>query len=550
MASGSRSLNDIHRRSSPFLFDSVIYNGFDYPPDGIGNHLSLFDRLIFDGLPAERKSLSAVPSRSAPLVYGKVTTDLHLEHPDRFKNCLFLDIARETWNPDLIREQMMKTVRHKRVFNAVTAVYLMWESDRLWDLYADLVSVYDFCIVTAPLLDEFLSQRGIDFVKLRHPYDFHLSRSAAGRNAQPLRFGMSTGLWPRKNTSLLARQFVEVFGDDPEVELSIHTRSDLTQPEFKTEYRILSELAERHPGIRILNESLSREAYLGWLKSIDVYCFISAGEGYSVTPREALHLGIPVILHDAHVHRELSHLPGVVRVSSRGLKRALSNAPTQDLEVGRDWQIDEGSLRQALASCRDNYPRLKARLNEGYHQILELHDPDAIKREWVETLNRKYGEYRDRVRVSYPGVPEAGINSFPNDEDVDSISLRSGGFGSNAGCRLPGRIHCLKAEHPAGHCLFGPNLRITRPGKIRVSFVLEVFSGELPWEIANLDIYDSAGDTILCLREIHDVDVQSVVNTFTISADVEPGQALEFRVYWFGDTDMCVSDLEVEFSVP
>ncbi len=66
--------------------------------------------------------------------------------------------------------------------------------------------------------------------------------------------------------------------------------------------------------IELIPESLSREQYLDWLRSLDVYCFMSSGEGWSVTPREALHLGKPVILLDAHAHTGFSHLPGVIPV--------------------------------------------------------------------------------------------------------------------------------------------------------------------------------------------------------------------------------------------
>ncbi|KAA3630005.1 MAG: glycosyltransferase family 1 protein [Proteobacteria bacterium] len=372
--------------SHSFAFDSIIYNGFDNVRDGIGNHLSLFDRLIFDELSADRKSLAPVPSQFSPDRYDGVLADWHLENPNAFKNALFLDIARETWNPAGVRQQMERTIRHKRVFNAVTAVYLMWESDRLWDLYADMISAYDFCIVTSDILAEFLDDRGIDWLKLPHPYDFACIAPARTRGQQddPVRFGISAGLWRRKNVALLAAEFVNAFGNDAGAELSIHTRSDIEHDDFRSECEAIERLRDGGARIELINESLPREEYLDWMRSLDVYCFVSAGEGYSITPREALHLGVPVLLHDAHVHAEFSHLPGVVRVPSAGLQPARPNTASAACDIGSDWRIDADALRGALRYCLDHHASLKKRLAERCDEVRKLHDMDEIRSAWID----------------------------------------------------------------------------------------------------------------------------------------------------------------------
>ncbi len=524
---------------NPFEFDSVVYSGYDYPPDGIGNHLSLLDQNIFQDISPNCKSLSSVLDSHASSVYGRVDTDLHLKHPDRFKNCLFIDVARETWNPELIKRQMRKTVHHKRVFNAVTAVYLMWESDELWDLYADMISSYDFCIVTSSLLDKYLTARGIDFVKLKHPYDYEM----ASQNKEPvqehthLRFGISAGLWSRKNVSLLAQQFEQVFGDDPTVQLSIHTRSDIANVDFKEELHKLRELQENNQRIELINKSFSRNDYLQWFGSLDVYCFVSSGEGYSVTPREALHLGIPVILHDAHVHREFSHLPGVVPVPSSGIQDAKINTSMYSYDIGKDWCVDENALRDALAYCRGNYIVLKQELTHRYHEILAYHNPASIKNEWVEALNKKYETYVDKVRTKYASVPEPPLESFPNLSNVDISLFR---YQSNTGYLEEGRTLCLKMEHEPGHCLFGPDFLVSKHSLLTVVFDIDVFTSKLPECFANIDIYDNDGDRVLCSEQITRDMVAGVNNRFTMKTRAQPGQVLEFRVYWYGNVDMCV----------
>lgn len=530
---------------NPFVFDSVIYNGIDLPRDGIGNHLRLFDRNIFHRLPADRKSLSSLPGPSPQHPYGKVRTDLHLNRPNRFKNCLFFDIARDTWEPEMVKAQMVKTIEHKRMFNAVTGIYLMWESDRLWDLYGDLVDCYDFCVVTSSILDDYLAARGVDFVRLRHPYDFALpvSDPQPSDGDRTIRFGVSAGLWPRKNVSLLAREFARIFRDDPGVELSIHTRSDVNHPDFVEEYRLLRQVQEEFARIEIINISFSRSHFLQWLKSVDVYCFLSSGEGYSVTPREALHLKIPVLLHDAHVHKEFSHLPGVVRVASLGAQTAAPNTSKSGFDVGNQWQVDLSALEPALLECRHKHQALKSDLVRGYEEVLRFHELHSIRAEWVEVLNEKYGHYIDLVRLDYPDTVDTPVRTVPR--IPGNLKLAPPFFKNNTGKFVRGRVYCLRSEHEPGHCLYGPDVSVTDDEEITVIFRIDILSKERPETLVNLDVYDNANDALLAIKTIGSRDGLETENEFSLTLTARPHQVLEFRVYWLGTSDLCVSGVEV-----
>ena len=485
-----------------------------------------------------------VPAQS---VYGKVETNLHLKQPNRFENCLFLDVARDSWNPDPIKAQMIKTVEFKRAFNAVTAIYLMWESDRLWDLYADLVSCYDFCIVTSSILEEYLRQRAVDFVRLRHPYDFALPNAGSEATAAPdeLRFGISAGLWRRKNVSLLAEEFARTFKGDPSVQLSIHSRSDVNHPDFVGEYQKLMRIAGEFPRMEIVNRSLSRDEYLEWLRSIDVYCFVSSGEGYSVTPREALHLKTPVLLHDAHVHAEFSHLPGIVRVSSTGLQTAEPNILSSLYDIGNDWRIDRDELSRALSYCRNNYPTLKSEIECRYAEILDYHDLSKVIKDWQETLNQKYLHYIDLVQLDYPQLAYTSLQSDPCIPAM--LSLGPPHFKGKTGEFVRRRVYCFQRNHGPGHCLYGPDICIEEHAKIEVIFELDVFCAQPGQPLANLDIYDNANDVVLDIRSVYQSADQGFGHDFNLTSLVRPGQVLEFRVYWFGTSDICVSGVEVKW---
>ena len=380
-------------------FNSLIYAGYDFPRDGIGNHLRLLDGLIFNDPAIAYKSVDEKPAPYWPGLYSTLTPYVHRQRPDLFRDALYFDIAPFAPSDEALDGQAWRVHQARKQLGAVTGVYLMWETSRLWEPLARLVQAHDFCIVTTDIQDVFFAQRGVDLVHLRHPYRFAgVERAKLERGVHdPLCFGVSAGLWARKNIALMAQVFAETFGADPRYRLKIHTRSDPKDPEFRDEFEKLQPYLDQD-NIELLASPLSREQYLAWLDAVDAYCFISAGEGYSVTPREALHRGKPVILHDAHVHRGFSHLPGVLPVASAGEVPASFRFDTQDKDVGNEWRVDTASLRAALREMAENYTRHKAALVAGYDEILKLHDVDDIRREWIEVLNQRYRRYLKKPR--------------------------------------------------------------------------------------------------------------------------------------------------------
>ncbi|MBL4672046.1 MAG: glycosyltransferase [Arenicella sp.] len=564
-----------------FIFDSLIYNGFDNPQDGIGNHLALLDRLVFDDFPQGQKSLSPIPHAGSLAPYGRVSENQHLLTPDNFQRCLYLDVARETWDSELIRSQMRKTLDHKRVFGCPTAIYLMWESDKLWEQYAQMVECYDFCIVTCSILDEFLQARGIDVIKLQHPYDFEKLNSISKPTSSDVsfRFGVSSGLWSRKNAVLLAEEFLTAFESQPDVSLSIHTRSDVTHTDYEDEYRRLSELRDQSYQIQILAQPLSRPDYIEWMRTLDAYCFVSAGEGYSVTPREALHLKKPVVLHDAHAHREFAHLPGVLRVPSVGTKVATPNVAAKGYDIGSDWSVDRAALRESLIVCRESYNEIQRQLEERYSEVLDYHDPAKIKLEWVRALNQKFKKYSDSIHLSHPAAESTPyLRSMPS--IPGPMRLSSPHFTQKTGQLIGQRVYCNQSRHKAGMCLLGPGSLVEKSGDLSVRFniallsaeqksktensnpnsnsvvmrhagwiknVLRNVTGENSKPILRLSVYDHITKRELGMKSLSIDEFRSLEQEFDVIVPVQVEQKLDFRVYWHGTTDTCVSSVLVNY---
>ncbi len=126
-------------------------------------------------------------------------------------------------------------------------------------------------------------------------------------------FGMSASLWTHKNHAIVIQAFSELFKNNPNVRLILHCKNG--SPLYKE--KIIDILEEIHASnIICINESISHEEYINFLQQCDCYILVSKGEGFSITPREALAMGIPCILSNNTAHQTICKSNFVYSVKS------------------------------------------------------------------------------------------------------------------------------------------------------------------------------------------------------------------------------------------
>ena len=100
---------------------------------------------------------------------------------------------------------------------------------------------------------------------------------------------------PRKNQLKLIRAFHKAFGNSPDVRLRLNSK--FGYPEC-----IQAIKNEIHDfgitNIDFTQMEMEKDFYLKTFQDIDCYVSLSSGEGFSIQPREAMALGIPVIVTD------------------------------------------------------------------------------------------------------------------------------------------------------------------------------------------------------------------------------------------------------------
>lgn len=114
------------------------------------------------------------------------------------------------------------------------------------------------------------------------------------KNSPMVFANLSTAI-PRKNQLKLVRAFHQAFGNSQDVKLRLNSRGTEAgyNQAIRDEIRLLGAT-----NIEFTEMSLEEELYFKIFKEIDCYVSLSLGEGFSIQPREAMALGIPIIVTD------------------------------------------------------------------------------------------------------------------------------------------------------------------------------------------------------------------------------------------------------------
>lgn len=147
-----------------------------------------------------------------------------------------------------------------------------------------LIKVYKNCGIKVPI---FVLPIGIYIEEL-------LKKPAKTKANKIFTFGCTSSFDKRKNHILLIKAFHEEFKNNPNVLLKINGRSYADNKEFTEAQQYIQK--NKIINIKISNNSLSQAQYNNFISSLDCYMNISKGEGFSITPREALACGIPCII--------------------------------------------------------------------------------------------------------------------------------------------------------------------------------------------------------------------------------------------------------------
>lgn len=164
-----------------------------------------------------------------------------------------------------------------------------------------------------------------------------------------VRFGTLSAFHPRKGLEAVVGAFLREFGNSSEAELVIH--SNLAIGPTAAAIRSMVEVSGA-ANIRISTEDLSSSGKDELLETFDVYVNASAGEGFSIGPREALALGKSLVATDLGAHAPLFGAPGTFPVATSHDVPAIY-PEIDNRQFGFQRLADPDSLRSALRRAFD-----------------------------------------------------------------------------------------------------------------------------------------------------------------------------------------------------
>jgi glycosyltransferase involved in cell wall biosynthesis len=123
--------------------------------------------------------------------------------------------------------------------------------------------------------------------------------------------------------------------------------------------------------LELTSGPMSSEKYDEFLESLDCMVFVSKGEGYSITPREMLALGKPVILSNNTAHRTICKT-GFVKQIESNIKQPAKYEIFQNQQIGYYFDCEKKNIIDAMREIYYDYPAALDRAKPG--------------REWVKNV--------------------------------------------------------------------------------------------------------------------------------------------------------------------
>lgn len=174
-----------------------------------------------------------------------------------------------------------------------------------------------------------------------------LSKKTKKSPSKPFAFGFSGGFWPRKNHELLIRAFDAEFRNDTNVRLIMHGR-------FEQKFESIQKMINhKSKNIKIIQRGFSRNEYENFIASLDCYVILSKGEGFSITPREALAAGIPCIISNNTAHKTICREKFVYAVPSNIIEPSFCR--TENAYLGKEFNCNIKNVRKALRNVYEHY---------------------------------------------------------------------------------------------------------------------------------------------------------------------------------------------------
>lgn len=302
-----------------------------------------------------------------------------------------------------IKDELFERLPLKDLKNHIMIAYSMFESSKIPQGFVDKLNRYfDLVCVPDPYHVNIYKESGVTrpifVLPLGLSLDPFLTKPLKHTSHTPFVFGTSASCENRKNLPKLAQAFHKAFGDRSDVKLVIHSRR--AQP---AERKKLLDILEttNSKNISFLEKPLTKNSYMEFFESLDVFVSISKGEGYSISPREAMALGVPVVLSNNTAHKTICALPFVMGIDSDKEIPAFYDA--LDLTSGNFYDVDIDVVAKALQEAKNSYPKLLTNSHK-LREFAKTSNFSELKKFYNTLINPSFVEFGQDNKITEIGI--------------------------------------------------------------------------------------------------------------------------------------------------
>ena len=253
----------------------------------------------------------------------------------------------------------------------IKLAYSMIEATEILPEWTSIINNdFDAVVVPDHFLVEVYQNSGVQKPIFVLPHPIYIDRLLA----KPLKtetpkdkfiFGVSCAFTPNKNYETIINAFIQEFKNSKQVELRIHGPEETGH---------LKQVKKRLASKKVKNIVITAQAipwahYIEFMSSLDCYCLVSKGEGFSVTSREALALGIPTIISNNTAHKTVCNSGYVYAVPSEILEPHVNRNRT----FGKNFNCKIEDVRKALREVYENYQIYLAKAHQGREWVKQYH---------------------------------------------------------------------------------------------------------------------------------------------------------------------------------
>ncbi|MBA3954048.1 glycosyltransferase [Candidatus Dependentiae bacterium] len=245
----------------------------------------------------------------------------------------------------------------------IRIAYIMFEADPIPPQWIPILNNdFDVVVVTDTFCKDLFIKSGIKTPVFTLPHGAYLEdflkKEVRKTPGDIFRFGVSAGFNYRKNLALILEAFAQEFGNNPKVQLILHGRAGGSCKNLHERVKQLN-----LTNVEIINETYTHKQYVDFITSLDCYVLLSRGEGFSVSPREALAAGIPCILSNNSAHTTICKTGFVRAVNTESTVTVLY--PDFNNYPATMWNADFDDSCKALKEVYEYYPSYKYKALKG-----------------------------------------------------------------------------------------------------------------------------------------------------------------------------------------